>query len=191
VTCCVKWYPKSGGQWLGLVLVLTVSATGCHSGSPPEKVGAAPPPSTLGPPMEAEPGGESTQSAILADYRAYWKDFETAGWTADWDSPRLAAHATGQLLGQSRLTLLSMQKHGLVARGNVRVDPRLLSHNGAQATVYDCNDTSRYLAYDAKTGQPKGTSSGKPHGMTVQLVLVDGTWKAARIVKEEAGRCTA
>jgi hypothetical protein len=184
----VKRHPGASGLWLGVVLALSAgAAAGCRSSPAPEEVDPTPSAST----RMVSSGASGPEAAILADYRAYWKDFETAGRTAAWNSPQLAEHATGPLLAQSRLTLRSMRQRGLVARGSVKVDPRLLSSDATRATVYDCNDTSRYLAYDARTGQPKGTSSGRPHGMTVQLMLEGGTWKAASILKEEAGRCSA
>lgn len=39
-----------------------------------------------------------TKAAVLAAYRAFWADIVAVGKTADWQSPRLAEHATGSAL---------------------------------------------------------------------------------------------
>src|SRR6266568_1362607 len=43
----------------------------------------------------------AAEAAVLAAYRAYWDDVVAVGATADWQSPRLAEHATGQALAEA------------------------------------------------------------------------------------------
>src|SRR5262245_35988676 len=45
---------------------------------------------------------DAAKRAVLAGYRAYWDDVIAVGATADWRSPRLAAHATGPALAETR-----------------------------------------------------------------------------------------
>ena len=66
---------------------------------------------------------------------------------------------------------------------------KVLSIKGSTATVYDCNSTSNFLAYDAKTGELRDRSSGRSNGKTVTLVRRNGTWKVANSVTE-VGKCT-
>lgn len=129
------------------------------------------------------------EAAVLAAYRAFWDDMIAVGATADWRSPRIDDHATGQVLLDAQATYRALNRRGLVARGTVKVRAKVLAIKGSAATVYDCNSTSNFLAYDAATGELRDESSGKSNGMTVTLVRRDGTWKVARAVTE-VGKCT-
>jgi hypothetical protein len=126
---------------------------------------------------------------VLAAYRAFWDDMIAVGKTANWRSPRMDDHATGLALAQAQATYRMLHQRGLVARGTVKVRAKVLAIKGNTATVYDCNSTSNFLAYDAKTGQLRDKSSGRSDGMTVTLVLRDGTWKVAKS-HTEVGKCT-
>jgi hypothetical protein len=130
----------------------------------------------------------TAEAAVLAAYRAYWDDVVAVGATADWQSPRLAEHATGQALAEARATFHTLKAQGQVARGTVDLRPTVLSVNGRSATLYDCNSTSNFLAYDAKTGALRDKSSGRRNGKTVTLTLQGTTWKVANVVTE-VGRC--
>jgi hypothetical protein len=130
----------------------------------------------------------AAEAAVLAAYRAYWNDVVAIGATADWQSPRLAEHATGQALAEARATFHTLKAQGQVARGTVDLRPTVLSVNGRSATLYDCNSTSRFLAYDAKTGALRDKSSGRRNGKTVTLTLQGTAWKVANVVTE-VGRC--
>jgi PBP1b-binding outer membrane lipoprotein LpoB len=129
------------------------------------------------------------EAAVLAAYRAFWNDMIAVGATANWRSPRLDDHVTGSALAQAQATYRSLNQRGLVARGTVKVRAKVLAIKGSTATVYDCNSTSNFLAYDAKTGELRDESSGRSNGKTVTLVRRNGTWKVARAVTE-VGKCT-
>jgi hypothetical protein len=143
-------------------------------------------PSTA-PATTAAPAGPEAE--VLADYRAFWDDLVAAGATANPRSPRLDDHATGAALAQARATYTFMRARGLVARGTVKVRAKVVAVRGGTATVYDCNSTSNFLAYDAKTGKLRDRSSGRSNGMTVSLVRDGGTWKVAKTATE-VGTCT-
>jgi PBP1b-binding outer membrane lipoprotein LpoB len=132
---------------------------------------------------------DEREAAVLAAYRAFWDDMIAVGATADWRSPRIDDHATGQVLLDAQATYRSLNRRGLVARGTVKVRAKVLSIKGNKATVYDCNSTSNFLAYDAATGELRDESSGKSNGMTVTLVRTNGVWKVAKAVTE-VGKCT-
>jgi hypothetical protein len=176
------------------VLVVAVLLAGCssetrtHTASttltqPP---GASTTASTVaGPPTSSRSDAEA---AVLAAYRAYWADVTAVGKTSNWQSPRLADHATGDALAQARATFHTLKARGLVALGTVDLRAKVLSVKATAATLYDCNSTSNFLAYDAKTGALRDKSSGRRNGKTVTLRLQDGAWKVANVATE-VGRC--
>ena len=89
----------------------------------------------------------------------------------------------------AQATYRALNQRGLVARGTVKVRAKVLSIKGNKATVYDCNSTSNFLAYDAETGELRDKSSGRSNGKTVTLVRSNGVWKVAKAVTE-VGKCT-
>lgn len=193
----MRTVPRFGnGPWwwaVGSALLLAVVVlAGCSSGA-----GASTSPSTSGP----SPRGSTTatapsttdpkagaEAAVLAAYRAYWDDVVAVGATADWQSPRLAEHASGQALAEARATFHTLKVQGKVAKGTVDLRPTVLSVKGRSATLYDCNSTSRFLAYDAKTGALRDHSSGQRNGKTVTLTLQGSGWKVANVVTQ-VGTC--
>jgi hypothetical protein len=93
---------------------------------------------------------EESEAAVLAAYRASWADVVAAGKTADWQSPRLARHATGKVLARVRGQFRALDSQGFVALGTIKVSPRIVRLAGKKATVQDCVDTSRFRRYDPK-----------------------------------------
>jgi hypothetical protein len=187
----------SGPSWRAIspaFLLAVAVLAGCSSGA-----GAAGSPTTSDPASRSatstSPSAPPTtdarsaaEAAVLAAYKAYWDDVIAVGATADWQSPRLAEHATGQALAEARATFHTLKAQGEVARGTVDLRPTVLSVNGRSATLYDCNSTSRFLAYDARTGALRDKSSGRRNGKTVTLTLQGSTWRVANVVTE-VGRC--
>jgi hypothetical protein len=177
---------------LALIAVLALAACSGDSGAneaaspatttPATSTTAAPTTTTAAP-------ADAREAAVLAAYRAFWDDVIAVGATANWRSPRLDDHATGPALAESQATFRSLHQRGLVARGTVKVRAKVLAIKGDKATVYDCNSTSNFLAYDAKTGELRDRSSGRSNGKTVTLVRRNGTWKVANSVTE-VGKCT-
>jgi hypothetical protein len=177
---------------LGLIAVLALAACSGDSGA---DEAASPATTTLATSTTSAPTTTTTaaadqrEAAVLAAYRAFWDDMVAVGATANWRSPRLDDHATGSALAAAQATYRDLNQRGLVARGTVKVRAKVLSIKGNTATVYDCNSTSNFLAYDANTGRLRDKSSGRSNGKTVTLVRRSGTWKVSRSVTE-AGTCT-
>jgi PBP1b-binding outer membrane lipoprotein LpoB len=175
-------------------LVAALVLAGCSGDSGAEEAAA---PTSTAPATTATTTAPTTtttavderEAAVLAAYRAFWDDMIAVGATADWRSPRIDDHATGQVLLDAQATYRSLNRRGLVARGTVKVRAKVLSIRGNKATVYDCNSTSNFLAYDAATGELRDESSGKSNGMTVTLVRTNGVWKVAKAATE-VGKCT-
>jgi hypothetical protein len=139
--------------------------------------------SSVGPTTTTDP-----RPAILAAYRAHWADVVEAGKTADWRSPRLADHATGETLQTVRDNLRKIRSDGEVVRGTIRLHPRVTSVQGATAILSDCNDATDLLRYDARTGAPKEQRKTDIVQATVTLRLVNGAWLVSSIVLGEPCR---
>jgi hypothetical protein len=186
--------PLTGRSAILLALIAVLALAGCSGDSGANE---AAPPATTTPATSATAAPTTTsttvtdarEAAVLADYRAFWDDMIAVGATANWRSPRLDDHATGNALAAAQATYRDLSQRGLVARGTVKVRAKVLAIKGNKATVYDCNSTSNFLAYDAKTGELRDRSSGRSNGKTVTLVRRNGTWKVANSVTE-VGKCT-
>jgi hypothetical protein len=131
---------------------------------------------------------EAAETEVLAAYRAFWADVVAAGKTADWESPRLARHATGKVLARVRGQFRALDSQGFVALGTIKVSPRIIRLAAKQATVQDCVDTSRFRRYDPKNKRWLDQLGGQPDGQRSTLTL-DGqrNWKVAESVV--AGKC--
>src|SRR6266498_5975499 len=184
---------QAPGAVLAGVLLLALLAAACTSGDGDGRnaTAATVPTTSAAPAATSAPTttAVATATVVLADYRAFWDDMVAVGRTANWRSPRIDDHATGQALAEAQATFRSLKSRGLVARGTVKVDAKVLSIKGGTAVVYDCNSTSNFLAYDAATGELRDKSSGRSNGKTVTMLLRGGTWKVAKTVTE-VGRCT-
>lgn len=110
-----------------------------------------------------------------------------AGKTADWQAPQLDDHSTGQALQTVRDYYRGLRADGLVARGTVSLHARVLSLRAATATIQDCNDTSKFLRYDAKTGALRDTSDPVPDDIRITLELIQGAWLVTQTA--ERGKC--
>jgi hypothetical protein len=131
---------------------------------------------------------EDPEAAVLAAYRAFWADVVAAGKTANWQSPRLARHATGKVLARVRGQFRALDSQGFVALGTIKVSPRVVRLAGEKATVQDCVDTSRFRRYDPKNKRWLDQLGGQPDGQRSTLTLDgQGNWKVAESVV--AGKC--
>jgi hypothetical protein len=131
---------------------------------------------------------ENPEAAVRAAYRAFWADVVAAGKTADWQSPRLARHATGKVLARVRGQFRALDSQGFVALGTIKVSPRVVRLAGEKATVQDCVDTSRFRRYDPKNKRWLDQLGGQPDGQRSTLTQDgQGNWKVAESVV--AGKC--
>jgi len=162
--------------WVVLAVATILLVTAC-SGRAHDQANGGSSTSSVGPTTTADPS-----PAILAAYRAHWADVIEAGKTADWRSPRLDDHATGETLQTVRDNYRQLQADGEVVRGTVRLHPRLTSVRGSTAIVHDCNDATDFLRYDAKTGVPKEERKTDIVEAEVTLRLINGAWKVSSIL---------
>jgi hypothetical protein len=172
---------------LGVVLVLSsCSGDGDAEGATATSTtGQAP--TTVAATTTTRPSKADTKAAVLAAYRAYWADVVAVGKTADWRSPRLAKHATGQALEVVRTHFRTMKAAGLIDLGTVKLSPKVTTVRGRTAVVEDCIDVSRFLLHDAKTRQPRERPDPRPDDGVATLTLTADGWKVSKTVGR--GKC--
>jgi hypothetical protein len=174
---------------LGVVLVLSsCSSDGDAEGAiATSTTGQAP--TTAATTTTTRPSKADTKAAVLAAYRAYWADVVAVGKTADWQSPRLAKHATGQALEKVRTHFRTMKAAGLIDLGTVKLSPKVTTVRGRTAVIEDCIDVSRFLLHDAKTRQPRERPDPRPDDGVATLTLTADGWKVSKTVGR--GKCTS
>ena len=183
---------RSPGPRLALLLAFLLVLGACSGDSDARDAAAT---STTGQAATTTPTSTATsataedpEAAVLAAYRAFWADVVAAGKTADWQSPRLARHATGKVLARVRGQFRALDSQGFVALGTIKVSPRVVRLVGEKATVQDCVDTSRFRRYDPKNKRWLDQLGGQPDGQRSTLTLDGrGDWKVAESVV--AGKC--
>lgn len=170
---------------IGLLAALVLVA-GCRSGEHENAAAStttpapstAPTATTASPTTTADP-----KKVVLSAYRAFWADIIAVGKTADWQSPRLAAHATGAALQNLQAQFKAAKDRGWVARGTVRLSPSVVSHSATKATVRDCVDATRFGRFDPKTRRWIDQPGGRPDAERVVLVRDGkGKWKVSETV---------
>jgi len=166
---------------LATVLVAALVAGGCDAADRSGPASSATSPARSQAAASTQP---ASQAAGLAAYRAYWDDAIAAGKTADWQSPRLADHATGQALQTVRDHYRQLRGQGLIDLGTVTLHPRVTALQADIATIEDCTDTSKFLKYDAKTGALRDTSVPELDNIGITLKRIKGAW----VVTQTAGR---
>lgn len=136
---------------------------------------------------------KAKQSALVA-YQAMWQDFVAAGRTSDWRSSELGRHATGVALQKMSRGLYADHQNGVVTRGEPVLDPSVSSAEPAteptKVVVTDCGDSTNFLKYDAKTGQPVDDEPGGRQVINATVELQsDGSWKVSDFGIHEVGSC--
>ncbi|OXM59543.1 hypothetical protein CF165_47120 [Amycolatopsis vastitatis] len=176
------------------IVVLGVAASACGSGSTAAPTSPTstptPAPSTA---TTASPAGTARQQAVEA-YLGMWRDVAAVATTSDWQSPRLAAHATGDALQVLSRQLYADRYNGLVSKGTPTNAPVAQSvdspYEPKTVVIRDCSDATHWLKYRADTGQPADSESGGKHLINAEVKLaVDGSWRVTRFAVEGTGSC--
>ena len=123
------------------------------------------------------------RAAVLAAYRGYWADVVAASHTADFRSPRLDDHASGQPVTAIRDHLRQLQQAGLVDRGDIGLAPRVVSANSTTARIRDCQDLTGFLKYDAKTGGLRDQPSGNRYLAEATVTRIGSEWKVTQVAQ--------
>jgi hypothetical protein len=122
-----------------------------------------------------------------------WEDMVAAAETADYQSPRLPEHASGNALSQLVRGLYANQEHGIVAKGDPVTQPKATSADPADAPtaveITDCFDDSNWLNYVEATGALQDDVPGGKRATTATVSRVDGAWKVTELSVGAVGTC--
>jgi hypothetical protein len=181
------------GRLAGAVSLALLGFTGsaCSADSPAGPAPATPTPTPVA--TIASPASTAKQQAIDA-YLGMWRDVAAAATTSDWQSPRLAEHATGDALQVLSRQLYADHYNGLISKGAPSNAPVAKSVDSPYAPkgvlIGDCSDASHWLKYRGDTGQPADDAPGGKHLINAEVKLgVDGTWRVTRFAVEGTGSC--
>jgi len=145
-------------------------------------------------PTSTRSSSDERRHDAVAAYIAMWSDVAVAAVTSDWRSSRLGQHATGDALSTLSRAMYSDHRRGLVSKGEPSNDPLVSSATppGRPTTVLvsDCGDSTRWLKYDARTGQVANDSPGGRRAISAEVKLgQDGTWRVTRFAVGGLGTC--
>jgi hypothetical protein len=123
-----------------------------------------------------------------------WQDMAEAGKTADWRSPKLAVHATGDALSVMSRVLYADHLNGLVSKGAPKNSPEVTSvAPSARPTtvlIEDCGDSTDWLQYTKDTGKLADDRPGGRRAITAEVKQqADGSWKVTRFAVDGLGSC--
>lgn len=178
----------------GVIVALVACSPGTASAPPP--VSSAPTTQASPPvaPTSAVSASDKAKQEALEAYKGMWQDFVAAGVTSDWQSPRLAQHATGVALTNLSRGLYADQVNGLVTKGAPTLSPTVSSidppNDPKKIIVTDCGDSTNWLKYRKDNGQ---LANDKPGGRQLINAIVekqtDGSWKVSDFGVHDVGTC--
>jgi hypothetical protein len=168
-------------------LVVVLVAVACGDGGPEIKRGAT---STTERSVPSTTNATSSaERAAVKAYNAMWSDMVVAARTADYQSPRLSDHASGDALSQLARGLYANKQHGVIAKGQPATRPTVTSATPTSAEIADCFDDSRWLNYEASTGALQNGVPGGKHATTATVTLTDGAWRVTQLAVGAVGTC--
>lgn len=184
--------------WLSCAVAAGLVAAGCNSDSgtvsdPPGTTSAAQdPPRTV----ERTPSvstAAAARTAAAAAYVSMWRDMAKAGETADWQSPLLSQHATGDALSVMSRGMYADHLNGLVTKGAPEDHPTVTSAspsvNPTTVVISDCGDSTHWLKYRKDNGKLADNGGGRRSITAEVRKQPDGTWKVAQFAVEGLGSC--
>ncbi|SEB46115.1 hypothetical protein SAMN04489727_1935 [Amycolatopsis tolypomycina] len=141
----------------------------------------------------ASPASAAKQKAVDA-YLGMWRDVAAVATTSDWQSPRLAEHATGDALSVLARQLYADHYNGVVSKGAPANSPVAQSvdsqYEPKTVVIRDCSDASTWLKYRTDNGKPADDEPGGKHLIHAEVKLaVDGSWRVTRFAVERTGSC--
>lgn len=136
---------------------------------------------------------EIARSQATAAYLGMWQDMTKAGTTADWNSPELAQHATGDALSAISRGLYADHLNGLVTKGEPKNVPKVSSatpaENPTTVMISDCGDSTQWLKYRKNNGKLADDKPGGRQAITAEVKKLNGEWKVTRFAVEAVGSC--
>lgn len=182
-------------QMLAGIACVAFTVAGCTSGESANvaEPTRAPAPSSAASSSSTSPV-ETAQQKAVDSYLRMWEDVAAVATTSDWQSPKLADHATGDALSVLSRQMYADHYNGLVTRGKPVNNPVVQSVEPPDVPttvlIRDCSDGSNWLKYRADNGQLADDEPGGKHLINAEVKLaVDGSWRVTRFAVEGTGTC--
>jgi len=190
----VTTVPSHPGRIARLTSIAVVGATvavaaGCSGGNPQahdpatsSAAGSTEPTATT---MSARPStADVAGRQALASYQAMWHDMTVAARTADYRSPLLPQHASGDALAGLVHGLYLDQRQGIVTKGSVTTSPTVtaVSPLASPTTVRisDCLDARHWLNYK-RDGSLQDNTPGSRHKTAAVVSHGSAGWKVSQL----------
>jgi hypothetical protein len=174
------------------LMIGLLALAACSPDKPSPAGSAAAKPSS--PAASASPSAAVSGAPTALDaYRGMWKAYVEAIRIPDPSYPDLARYAQGDALNVFVNGLTSVQRDGLVGKGDVTINPSVIAAkpNATPPTVeiQDCVDTSQSHLVK-KDGSPhQDTPGGKRKAVATAARLDDGSWKVISFALLAVGTC--
>ncbi len=141
-----------------------------------------------------QPSTPPAELLAIDAYLGMWEDYAVASETADWQSPLLDDHATGEALSVMSRGLYASHYNGEVAKGRPVLNPEVSSASPpadpTTVVISDCGDSSNWLTYDEATGEVIDDEPVGRRSITATVELqADGTWKVTGFAVRGVGSC--
>jgi hypothetical protein len=182
---------------LGLAPILALGACGASTGSPgpTNSGGSIPTTAAISATPSPTPSISPTQAArrdALAAYRAMIDDWVAVAATSDYESTRLADHATGSALDLITKVVFDNARNKVVSKGRPIIAPRITETNSpappTRVEIVDCLDSTHWLNYKLNGELQDNIPGGRSY--TEALVVPEnGTWKVNELAIRDTGTC--
>lgn len=176
---------------LGLAAAL-LAACDKDKPAPSPSMSATP---TASPSASASPSmNPSTGAGTALDaYRGMWNAYVDASRIADPAYPDLTRYAQGDALKVFVSGLTSMQRDGLISRGDVVLNPSVtgVNPNASPPTVEikDCVDTSKTQLVKKDGSSYQDTPGGRQSAKATATRISEGVWKVTSFALFGVGTC--
>jgi hypothetical protein len=181
------------GKAVSLLVPLIVALAACESSGGESDAGSKPKaPSTLQSTPSPTPSADAGSVQALAAYRAMWQAMVDAGRTADYRSPALGRHATGQAQALLVSGLYDAHRQGVVIKGEPKMQPKVTALKPAEtsqaAEIVDCLDARNWLNFK-RSGDLRDQTPGGRHRVTATVGHLSSGWKVTRLRVQDVGTC--
>ncbi len=183
---------RHGWSLGGTVALLALLATSaCADGTSDAPASARPSPSPASPTASLTAAQVAERDALAA-YRGMWEDWVAVAETSDYESPRMARHASGSALTLAYRAVYTNWQNGVVSKGSPGLNPRITAADPAdrpeRVTVVDCVDTTHWLNYKPDGSLQDDVPGGRSQSQALVLFR-DDAWKVDQLVLQDKGTC--
>ena len=177
---------------VGLMLAGCGSSISPDSGLPTSSRFTPPPLSTS---VSSVSDLDNAKQSATDAYLGMWRDMEAAATSSDWQSPRLAQHATADAPPVITNSLRTDSQRGVVTKGQLKNFPQVTTvdplSDPTTVLIKDCSDSANWLKYRVDNGQLVDDKPGGRQAITAEVKKQpDGAWRVTRFAVEGVGSCS-